>query len=100
MSNSEIRAALGSGRAVIEQQLSAAFSQLEAATGAVEIRKLLHAAFIRQAILTASARFPDNDALMAAIDEALASVRARIAASQTAVSQTAVSQSAVASLAQ
>ena len=74
MHSPEIRAALGSARSMIDQQLSTAFIQLEAATGAVETRKILHAAFIRQAILTAGERLPDNDALFAAIDEALTSL--------------------------
>lgn len=78
MPSSEIRATMGSARGLIEQQLSAAFIQLEAATGTVEIRKLLHAAFIQQAIVTASARLPNNDALIAAIDEALESLRTPI----------------------
>ena len=64
--------ALGSARAMIERHLSTAFGQLDAETGDIELRKQLHAAFVHEAIVTASARFPHNYALADAIDSALA----------------------------
>lgn len=63
--------------ALIERHLSAAFSQLDAETGDIETRQKLHAAFIREAIMTASSRFSQNDALSRAVDEALTLIRSQ-----------------------
>ena len=57
--------------ALIERHLSAAFDQLDAETGDIEMRQKLHAAFISEAIISASSRFPQNDALIRSVDEAL-----------------------------
>jgi hypothetical protein len=59
----------------IGRQLSDAFGQLDAGTGNVETRKLLHALFVQEAILMSHQRFPDNVALIEAIEAALAIVR-------------------------
>lgn len=80
MANSETAIALDSVRVLIERHLTDLFGHLDASTGLVEVRKQLHALCVRQAIITASERFPGNDALTVAIEEALISIRQPVAA--------------------
>ncbi len=61
----------------IRRRLSEAFGQLDAATGSVETRKLFHALLVREAILTSHQRFPDNAALIEALEAALAIIRGK-----------------------
>ncbi len=68
-------AALEAARSTIERHLLAAFSQLDAGTADVEIRKQLYASMIRQAIQIARERFPDNAALVETIEKIVAAVR-------------------------
>lgn len=58
---------LGSG--MIERQLDCAFSELDAATHSVEVRKLLHAIFVQRAFELAGARFPRSHALKHALEQ-------------------------------
>lgn len=68
-------AALEAARATIERHLLAAFSQLDAGTADVEMRKQLYASMIRQAIHIARERFPDNAALVETIEKIMACLR-------------------------
>lgn len=58
---------LGSG--MIERHLDHAFSELDAATHSVEVRKLLHALFVRRAFELAGARFPQSHPLKHALEQ-------------------------------
>jgi hypothetical protein len=75
MPASEMSATLRLTGIIIERHLAAAFGELDSATGSVETRKRLHAAFVQQAILTASKRFPGNNALLEAIDSVMVVLR-------------------------
>ncbi len=75
MSANRTAAALEATRATIERHLLAAFSQLDAGTSDVEIRKQLYARMIGQAIQIARERFPDNAALVETIEKIVASLR-------------------------
>lgn len=67
--------ALEAARSTIERHLLAAFGQLDAGTGDVEIRKQLYAGLIRQAVHIARERLPDNATLIETIERIAACLR-------------------------
>lgn len=74
---SDVAPALQVAAQQIGRQLVRAFEQLDASTASVEARKLLHALFVHEAVLTSHQLFPDNDALIQAVEKALAFVRGK-----------------------
>lgn len=71
MAKSECAAALQSAMAIIDSQVTAALTRLDAATGDVDTRKAFHAAFIGRAIDVSRQLFPENMALVAEIEKSL-----------------------------